>query len=92
MEENTFDLWEFENYLTDEFFNGNEESEIALLINERLQSDDDFRTRYELWLEHSGNDSWKEYYQTLEDEENMAWENIFPDGDEDDAITDYLTK
>jgi hypothetical protein len=92
MEESIIDLWEFENYLTDEFFNGNEESEIESLIKERLKSDDDFRNQYELWLEESGNESWREYYQFLLDEEDEAWENMFPEGDEDDAITDYLTK
>ena len=92
MEESIFDLWEFENYLTDEFFNGNEESEIESLIKERLKSDDDFRNQYELWLEESGNESWSEYYQFLLDEEDAAWEKMFPEGDEDDAITDYLTK
>lgn len=92
MEESIFDLWEFENYLTDEFFNGNEESEIESLIKERLKSDDDFRNQYELWLEESGNESWREYYQFLLDEEDAAWEKMFPEGDDDDSITDYLTK
>lgn len=92
MEESIFDLWEFENYLTDEFFNGNEESEIESLIKERLKSDDDFRNQYELWLEESGNESWREYYQFLLDEEDTAWENMFPEGDDDNSISDYLTK
>lgn len=92
MEESIFDLWEFENYLTDEFFNGNEESEIESLIKERLKSDDDFRNQYELWLEESGNESWRKYYQFLLDEEDAAWENMFPEGDDDNSISDYLTK
>lgn len=90
--ETEFDQYEFENYLTDEFFNGNEKDEIGSLIKKRLAEDEEFNEQYELWLEESGCDSWKEYYQLLKDEEDIAWENMFPDGDEDDSITDYLTK
>jgi hypothetical protein len=91
--EKEFDLYEFENYLTEEFFNGNEVSEIEVLINERLKSDKEFGNQYELWLDESGNDSWKDYYLFLLEEEETAWENIFTeDEDDDDAITDYLTK
>lgn len=92
MEENTFDSWEFENYLTDEFFNGNELSEIKKLINDRLNNDAEFAENYELWLEEVGYDNWQEFYNEQKLETEAAWENMFPEGDEDDAITDYLTK
>lgn len=92
MKENTFDSWEFENFLIDEFFNGNEKSEIASLINERLKSDENFINQYELWLEESGYKDWEEYYQFLEDEKEAAWDGMFPEGDDDDSISDYLTK
>ena len=94
--ENKFDPYEFENYLSDEFFSENEKSEIGSLIKQRLSKDDDFRVQYEQWLEESGYDSWKELYKELEQEQqdqiDIAWENMFPEGDDDDSITDYLTK
>lgn len=94
--ENEFDPYEFENYLSDEFFSGNEKSEIGGLIKQRLLKDDDFRVQYEQWLDESGYDSWKEFYKELEQEQqdqiDIAWENMFPEGDDDDSISDYLTK
>jgi hypothetical protein len=90
--ESEFDQYEFENYLTDEFFSGNELSEIKKLIKDRLSNDAEFAENYELWLEEVGYDSWKDFYQLLQDEEDISWENMFPDGDDDDSITDYLTK
>ena len=94
--ENKFDPYEFENYLSDEFFSENEKSEIGSLIKQRLSKDDDFRVQYEQWLEESGYDSWKELYKELEQEQqdqiDIAWENMFPEGDDDDSISDYLTK
>ena len=48
--------------------------------------------QYDQWLEESGYESWKDFYKTLHDEDDIAWENMFPNGDEDDEITDYLTK
>ena len=94
--ENKFDPYEFENYLSDEFFSENEKSEIGSLIKQRLSKDDDFRVQYEQWLEESGYDSWKELYKELEQEQQdqivIAWENMFPEGDDDDSISDYLTQ
>lgn len=94
--ENKFDLYEFENYLSDEFFSENEKSEIGSLIKQRLSKDDDFRVQYEQWLEESGYDSWKDLYKELEQEQqdqiDIAWENMFPEGDDDDSISDYLTQ
>ncbi len=79
-----FDQYEFENYLTDEFFNGNEKAEIASLIKKRLATDNDFKVRYEQWLEESSNESWKDFYIYLQDEEDSAWKNMYPNGDEND--------
>ena len=94
--ENKFDPYEFENYLSDEFFSENEKSEIGSLIKQRLSKDDDFRVQYEQWLEESGYDSWKDLYKELEQEQqdqiDIAWENMFPEGDDDDSISDYLTQ
>ena len=94
--ENEFDPYEFENYLSDEFFSENEKSEIGGLIKQRLLKDDNFRVQYEQWLDESGYDSWKEFYKELEQEQqnqiDIAWENMFPEGDDDDSISDYLTK
>ena len=94
--ENKFDPYEFENYLSDEFFSENEKSEIGSLIKQRLSKDDDFRVQYEQWLEESGYDSWKDLYKELEQEQQdqivIAWENMFPEGDDDDSISDYLTQ
>ena len=90
--ETEFNEYDFENYLTDEFFNGNEKSDIGSLIKQRLATDEGFKEKYELWLEESGYENWKEFYKTLQDEDNIAWKRMFPNGDEDDEITDYLTK
>ena len=94
--ENKFDPYEFENYLSDEFFSENEKSEIGSLIKQRLSKDDDFKEQYEQWLEESGYESWKDFYKELEQEQqdqiDIAWENMFPEGDDDDSISDYLTK
>ena len=90
--EKEFDQYEFENYLTDEFFSGNELSEIKKLIKDRINNDAEFAEKYELWLEEVGYDNWQEFYNEQEAEKDAAWENIFTEGDEDDAITDYLTK
>lgn len=90
--EKEFDQYEFENYLTDEFFSGNELSEIKKLIKDRINNDAEFAENYELWLEEAGYDSWLEFYNEQKLEAEAAWENMFPEGDEDDSITDYLTK
>lgn len=74
--EKEFDQYEFENYLTDEFFNGNEESEIGNLINKRIASDNDFKKQFELWLEESEYKSWEEFYQVLLDAEFMALDGM----------------
>ncbi|MFZ4797854.1 MAG: hypothetical protein ACOYMA_10190 [Bacteroidia bacterium] len=74
--EKEFDEFEFENYLTDEFFSGNEKNEIGKLINQRLAEDSDFKEHYEQWLEESDYNNWKEFYQKLDDDENSAWENM----------------
>ncbi len=82
--EKEFDELEFENYLTDEFFSGNEKSEIGKLIKQRMAEDNDFKEHYELWLEESSYDSWKEYYKELQDQEDSAWENMYPNRDDDE--------
>lgn len=70
--EKEFDQYEFENYLIDEFFNGNEFEDIGDLIKKQLASNSNFREQYELWLEESIYRNWKEHYQFLQDEEDMA--------------------
>jgi hypothetical protein len=90
--EQGFDQNAFENYLIDEFFAGNDKEEIKKLIKQRLKEDSGFKEQYELWLEESAYKSWKKFYKVLKDEEDMAWRNMFPNGDDDDSITDYLTK
>jgi len=67
-----FDSYEFENYLTDEFFDGKTESEISDLVENRLASDNDFREQYSLWLEKSDYESWKEFYLFLQDIEDES--------------------
>ena len=56
--EKEFDQYEFGNYLTDEFFSGNELSEIKKLIKDRINNDAEFAEKYELWLEEAGYDNW----------------------------------
>ena len=79
--EKEFDQTEFENYLTDEFFNGNEENEIARLIKQQLTDDEDFKKQYSKWIEESSYESWNDYYQFLQDEEDLAWNIMFSDRD-----------
>lgn len=90
--ENEFDQGDFENYLTENFFDCNEQSEIASLIKEKLAEDEQFKEQYELWIEETGYDNWKEFYIELKGQEDMVWEQWFPDGDDDDSITDFLTR
>lgn len=90
--EKDYDQYEFENYLQDEFFCGNEKEEIKKLIKSKLKEDSEFKEQYEFWLEETGYKSWKEFYKKLKDDENWAWKNMFPNGDDDDSITDFLTK
>jgi hypothetical protein len=71
-----FDSYEFENYLTDEFFDGKTELEISDLVENRLASDNDFREQYALWLEKSGYESWKEFYLILQDIEDESLLNV----------------
>lgn len=80
--EKEFDQYEFENYLTDEFFNGNEFEEIDDLIKKQLASNSDFREQYELWLEESDYKNWEEFYQFLLDEEDLAWDIMKPNDEE----------
>lgn len=80
--ESIFDQYEFENYLIDEFFNGSDFDEIGDLIKKQLASNSDFREKYELWIEESSYRNWKEYYQFLEDEEDMAWGAMYPNNEE----------
>jgi len=71
-----FDSYEFENYLTDEFFDGKTESEISDLVENRLASDNDFREQYAVWLEKSDYESWKEFYLILQDIEDESSLNV----------------
>jgi hypothetical protein len=71
-----FDSYEFENYLTDEFFDGKTELEISDLVENRLASDNDFREQYALWLEKSDYESWKEFYLILQDIEDESLINF----------------
>ena len=84
MEENTFDSWEFENLLTNEFFDGNTRTEIESLICKRLKSDENFRNNYELWLEIEGLADWEEYYQNLLDEADEVRISMSSGEDDDD--------
>ena len=79
-----FDQYEFENFLTEEFFDGNEEAEIASLIKYELATNNDFKDKYEQWLEESGYESWKDFYKHLQDEEDAAREDMNPNGNEND--------
>ncbi|MDR1895387.1 MAG: hypothetical protein LBR10_01180 [Prevotellaceae bacterium] len=46
------------------------------------EEDDDYETEQDLW---------DDYNEAVSSEE-AAWELMFPNGDDDDAITDYVTK
>jgi hypothetical protein len=79
-----YNQYEFENYLTEEFFDGNEKVEIARLIKYELATNNDFKDQYEQWLEESSYDSWKDLYKNLQDEEDAAWDSMYPDGNNKD--------
>ena len=82
--ETEFDQYEFENFLTEEFFDGNGKAEIAKLIKYELATNNDFKDKYEQWLEESSYEGWKELYDHLKDEEDVAWENMYPNGNDND--------
>ena len=87
-----FDSYDFENMLQDEFFCGNDLDEIKYAIKSRLKSDSVFAGQYEEWISESSYNSWIEFYKEMKSQEEAAWEGFSPNGNEDDAITDYLTK
>lgn len=87
-----FDTYEFECMLQDDFFNGNELAVIKKMIKSRLKADSEFAEQYERWIDESGFNSWLEFYNESEENEKADWDAMFPDGDENDEITDYLTK
>jgi hypothetical protein len=88
----TFDTYEFECMLQNDFFSGNDLEDIAELITFKKKNDPEFAKQYKIWTQVSEFSTWRKFYNELKREEKAAWEMMFPDGDEDDAITDYMTK
>jgi hypothetical protein len=74
-----------------EIFCGRSMEDIKREISYMLKEDSDFREKYETWIEESSYDSWMEYYKVLEEERGGYWKDQFPDDDENDEITDFLT-
>lgn len=69
---NSFNLYDFENYLIVEFFVRNTLKQIKEHFDIRLQYDLDFAKRYEKWKQISGQNSWLSLYEKLDDnEENI---------------------
>ena len=88
----TFNSYDFENMLQDEYFSGNEVDEINRDIESRLTNDADFSEQYETWITGSSYTTWKDFYKEKEAEEEEVWENNLPEDDDendDDALTDY---
>jgi len=87
----TFNSYDFENRLQDDFFIGNDPEEINQDIERRLETDAAFAEQYETWITGSGYNSWHDYYKEKEAEQDAEWDNLLPDEEEaDDGLTDYL--
>lgn len=56
-----------------------------------LQSSKDKLKDEEEGLAGNEKEMWEEFLNE-KDQINMTWENMFPEGDEDDSITDWMTK
>ena len=87
----TYNSYDFENMLQDEYFRGNEVDEINRDIESRLATDVGFAEQYETWITGSSYTTWKDYYKENETEEEEAWENSLPEeDDEEEDFTDYI--
>jgi hypothetical protein len=88
----TYNSYDFENMLQDEYFSGNDVDEINRDIESRLTSDAGFAEQYESWITGSSYTTWKDYYKEKEAEEEEVWENNLPEEDDeenDDDLEDY---
>jgi len=89
----TFNFYDFENMLQDEYFSGYEVDEINRDIESRLTTDADFAKQYESWIAGSSYTTWQDYYKEKEVEEEEAWGNNLAEEDDeedDDDLTDYV--
>lgn len=67
----TFNVFDFENYLITEMFTNHELSKIKDHFEIRIPYDHDFAKRYAEWLKRTGNSSWLDLYNKLEDDEEI---------------------
>jgi len=65
----SFNAYDFENYLIVEFIAGKTRKQVTAHFDRRLQYDPDFAKRYEKWQKISGQNSWFNLYEKLEDDE-----------------------
>jgi hypothetical protein len=87
----TYNSYDFENMLQDEYFKGNEVDEINRDIESRLTTDAGFAEQYEAWITGSSYTTWQDYYKENETEEEEVWENSLPEeDDEEEDFTDYI--
>jgi len=84
----SFDTYEFECKLQNDFFCGNDLEEIAELITKTKKNDSEFAKQYKVWIQVSEFSTWRKFYKELEREEKAAWKMMFPNRDEDNAIND----
>ena len=88
----TYNSYDFENMLQDEYFSGYEVDEINRDIESRLTNDADFAKQYETWITGSSYSTWLDYYKEKEAEEEEVWENNLSEEDDeenDDDLEDY---
>jgi hypothetical protein len=94
---NTHNKYDFESLLQDIIDDSYGLNEVKNKIKNRLKTDTEFSNLYKKWKEYNGFDSWMVYYKNYESEieeesKDDIWDVMFQNGDEDDSITDYLTK
>jgi len=85
-----YNAFDFENMLQDEFFSSNDVDDINRDIESRLNNDTDFARKYETWITESSYNSWRDYYKTMEAEEEESWEYMLPEEEEADGMDDYV--
>jgi hypothetical protein len=62
----------------------NELNEAKKIISKKLKTDKEFLVRYEYWLEYTGYDSWKEFYEEEMSNYDFISKEMSENSDEDE--------
>jgi len=71
-----FDSYDFESTLQDDFFCGNDLDEIKKAIERRLKNDSEFAKHYDIWLNETSYNSWREFYNEMESQRDAIEDSM----------------